>query len=151
MCLIKNIKKRIIYKFTKKPECYVHIDKPKTWQDKRQVQYNNWCKAKGVYNGSYLPKNPDTLKRKGWNETTNPKNKTNKEYQRKSTGQMVRYDFRKIEDGIVKPEHYHWKNATSVSGWRKQNKETKYIDRYGSPCSRKSGRHHLAPLDKDFK
>jgi hypothetical protein len=143
MWLVKNIQRRIIYRFTKKPECYVHIDKPKTWQEKRQVQYNNWCKAKGVYNGSYLPKNPDTLKRKGWNETTHPKNKTNKEYQRKSTGQTVRYDppRQRPKSDVIEDEHYHWF----------KDKDKKLCrDKYGNECIEKKPQSHLAPFDKKY-
>jgi hypothetical protein len=67
MKLINHLTKSMIYKLTSKPECYVHIDNPKTLQEKRQVQYNRWCKAKGVFNGSYLPQKPDTLTKKvGW-------------------------------------------------------------------------------------
>jgi hypothetical protein len=151
MKLLKKLEKAIIYKLTKKPECYVHVDNPKTLQEKRQVQYNKWCRAKGIFNGSYLPQNPNTLTHKGWRETTNPKNPKNKEYQRKSTGQMVRYDYSTTKNGNTMPAHYHWKNAKSISEWRKQKEETKYIDRYGIPCSKKSDKHHLAPFDKDYK
>ena len=68
MNMIKKIKNRIIYGLTEKPSCYVHVDEPKSLQDYRQIQYNNWCKAKGVFNGSYLPYKPETLLKRGWKD-----------------------------------------------------------------------------------
>lgn len=64
--------RRMVYNNTVKPEHYVHVDEPKTLQDKRQIQFNKWCRRNGVYCGSYLPANPDTLNKKGksWTEIT---------------------------------------------------------------------------------
>ena len=115
---------KLIYNISKKPTEYKRVHKPpKTsldkllnYQDARQQQFNDWCKRKGVYCGSYLPENPDTLLKKGWKETTSPKNKTNKirEFQRNSTKQMIRYDDKKMVDGVLEDEHYHWERAKSV-------------------------------------
>ena len=123
---------------------YVHIDKPKTLQEYRQVQYNNWCKAKGVYNGSYLPKNPSMLNRKGWLDITSSKNKSGiKHFRRKSSGQVVRFD----PENETQIDRYHWSNPTPTKASHKLT--TKYLDRYGRPCTKRYDQYHLAPLDKD--
>lgn len=146
-----SLLKKIVYALTQKPSHYVHMDKPKTLQDHRQVQYNNWCKRYGVYNGSYLPKNPDMLTKKGWERVANgnPRN-DNVEYQRKSDSQFIRYDQSSDKKGKRTEEHYHWKNGKSYAEWRKVSDEKKYIDRYGKPCKKGAKQSHLAPLDKDF-
>jgi hypothetical protein len=152
MNILKKFKNSVIYRLTEKPEHYVHVDKPRTLQDKRQVQYNNWCIAKGVFNGSYLPKNPSTLTRKGWRETTHPKNPNNREFQRKSTGQMVRYDPPRPRKGtnVVEDEHYHWYTEPSFEKRKKQDEKQKFYDRYGKVCVKKSDEPHLAPFDKKY-
>ncbi len=141
-----KLKDMIVYALTKKPDEYVHVSKPKTLQDHRQVQYNNWCKAKGVYNGSYLPTNPDILSGRGWKETRGSADKSVRNFQRLSSGQMVRFD----KESEKQYDHYHWKNATSDAEFRKKPADIQYKDRYGMPCSQKSGRHHLAPLDEEY-
>lgn len=143
MSIISKIKRVLVYNLTKKPEHYVHVDKPKNFQDCRQVQYNKWCKAKGVYNGSYLPKNADTLLRKGWVETTVAVNNANREFTRKSTGQKVRFD----PESNSQIDHYHWYNPSPTKIGHKIT--TEYLDRYGIPCTKYDHQHHLAPLDKD--
>lgn len=73
MSFIKNLENSLIYHLTKKPTEYVRIDEPKTLQDCRQIQFNKWCKAKGVFCGSYLPKNPKKIEKKGWKNITSTK------------------------------------------------------------------------------
>lgn len=151
----------IVFHLTKKPECYKRIkNPPKTTLQKllhpkraRQQQYNNWCKRNGVYNGSYLPDDPNLLLTKGWNETTSPKNKTGtvRDFQRKSSKQMVRYDAKIQRKGRQEDEHYHWYNAHSMQEARKTPDKRKYIDRYGKVCADKSPESHLAPKDKNYK
>lgn len=111
------------------------------------MQYNNWCKRNGVYNGSYLPENPNTLtkKGKGWVETQGKPDKTVRNFTRKSSGQRIRYD----KENKEQISHYHWKNAKSVQEERKLAKKIQYKDRYGNVCSENDDRHHLAPLDND--
>lgn len=106
MKLLKKIRNYFVYNLTQKPECYVHIDKPKSLQDERQIQYNKWCKRYGVYNGSYLPDNHKILTKKGWVDATSRKNKSgsNEIYYRKSTGQTIRHEAKTSK----KDEHYHW-------------------------------------------
>lgn len=53
-----------IFKTTKKPIEYVHVNNHKTKQDYRQVNFNNWCKANKVFCGSYLPYNPKDLEKR---------------------------------------------------------------------------------------
>ncbi|MFA6624239.1 MAG: hypothetical protein WCS80_00540 [Bacilli bacterium] len=97
--------RRYIYGKTEKPKHYVHVDKAETIQDERQIQFNNWCKRKGVFNGSYLPVNPDTLEKKGWRKIERPKKKAEdyEQYERKSSGQIVRYDMENNDQY----GHYH--------------------------------------------
>ncbi len=145
MGILDKICRSAIYHCTKKTEQYVHVDKHKSLQDYRQIQYNNWCKVKGVYNGSYLPNDGNTLIHKGWKEVTSPDNdsKKNKAFQRKSTGQVVRFDF-ETENQIA---HYYWRNPNPTKVHYKM--KTIYLDRYGKPCTKRDPNHHLAPLDKD--
>lgn len=144
MKFINKLFNRYVYNHTQKPEHYVHVDKPLTLQEYRQIQYNRWCKRYGVYNGSYLPKDSSTLLRKGWKETTNVKNNGPiKEFTRKSNNQRVRFD-RARNDQI---DHYHWYNPNPTIRHKKY--KTEYLDRYGMPCTKKDDCHHLAPLDAD--
>ena len=144
MGILNKIARSFVYHCTEKPSHYVHVDNPKTLQDYRQVQYNNWCRAKGVYNGSYLPKNPSTLNRKGWLDITSSKNKSGiKHFRRKSSGQVVRFD----PENETQIDHYHWSNPTPTKASHKLT--TEYLDRYGRPCTKRDDQHHLAPLDRD--
>ena len=67
---------KIVYRVTKKPKHCVEVkNPPQTAREKldrpndaRQVQYNNWSKAKHIYSGSYLPKDDKKLLRQGWAE-----------------------------------------------------------------------------------
>lgn len=151
--ILKSITKRIVYNFTKKPTQYVHVDKPKSLQDLRQIQYNNWCKRYGVYNGSYLPKDPNRLTFKGWKETTNPNNQSRSRlFERKSSGQTIRYDDKALTiRGTVADEHYHWDNPNKDMTSGKTQNNTKYLDRYGNSCKKGSKQSHLAPFDRDYK
>src|SRR5574344_50773 len=149
MSILVKIKRNFVYSLTKKPTHYVHVDDPNSLQDLRQIQYNNWCKRKAVYNGSYLPKNPETLLRKGWNEFVNPHCRKNKHdhFKRKSTGQIVRYDFYKIDERSGEPEdeHYQWYHDSTKTYHR-----APLNDRYGRECEAKKPESHLAPLDEDY-
>lgn len=137
--------RRYVYAHTEKPEHYVHVDEPKTLQDERQVQYNNWCKRNGVYNGSYLPVNPDTLTERGWSETTSPKRnkQTGRDFERKSSGQKVEWNDGKDDGFGWEDEHYHWRDPNGGSS-------NDNLDRYGRP-SRDRRAIHLAPLDRDYR
>ena len=159
MRLLKLIDKWV-YSHSKKPKHYKRVKKPpRSWveklispQDARQQQYNNWCKRYGIYSGSYLPDNPDELLKKGWREFTSPKDKTglHREFQRKSTGQIVRYASSKIVRGRVEDKHYHWDNASSLEERRKLKELIRCIDRYGDACPEHSPESHLAPKDRDY-
>ena len=147
MFLLKFINKlfnRYVYNHTLKPEHYVHVDKPLTLQEYRQIQYNRWCKRYAIYNGSYLLKDSNTLLRKGWVESTHQlDNSGDKEFTRKSSKQRVRFEHAK-NDQI---DHYHWFNPNPTI--RNKKYKTEYLDRYGMPCTKKDDCHHLAPLDAD--
>ncbi|MEG1536458.1 MAG: hypothetical protein RR416_05775, partial [Clostridia bacterium] len=105
--MLEQLKRKFIYKHSTKPECYVHVDKAKTLQEKRQAQYNNWCKRYSVYNGSYLPEEPTTLLKKGWTDRKPTGGKIGKEtYQRKSSGQKVMFHKDKIDkNGMPVDKH----------------------------------------------
>lgn len=153
MRFINKITRSFVYHCTEKPTHYVHVDKPKTLQEHRQVQYNNWCKSKGVYNGSYLPKNPNTLNHKGWREITSSKDITglHRRFQRKSSGQIVDYHEKTPnKKGEITDEHYHWWEVFSFEEQPRKPKHTNYRDRYGNVCSKGSRESHLAPLDKEY-
>lgn len=151
---------KIIYYTTKKPTHYQRVKKPPFGLNKllhpkkaRQQQYNNWSKKHKVYSGSYLPQNPNTLLRQGWKEITSSKNKTNmqRDFQRKSTKQLVRHDKETSKKGKHIDAHYHWYNATSIAERRKVPNEKKYFNKYGKSCAKGSPESHLAPNDEDYK
>ncbi|MFI3228762.1 MAG: hypothetical protein R3Y23_01175 [Bacillota bacterium] len=153
--MAKSFLDKVIYAATQKPQHYVHVDKPKTLQDRRQVQYNNWCKRYGVYNGSYLPEEPETLlkKGKGWKYLTehDVKKSDHKEYQRKSSGQMIMFDNDKINEfGRLEEKHYHWQRGASKEERKTFPKESNRVDRYGNTCGEHSEPSHLAPKDEDY-
>ncbi len=147
---------KFIYQITEKPTHYKEVkNPPKTVigkllrpQDARQVQYNNWSKAHHIYSGSYLPKDGIKLEKQGWtNESPKSINKSNPKapttYRRKSTNQWVRDD----------KTHWHWYNW-----WRKENlpktfmrgkdDDFVYLDKYGTPCIRKSKESHIIGENK---
>ena len=142
--LVQKLFDKFVYRSTKKPEHYVRVDAPKTLQEFRQVQYNNWCKRFGVYNGSYLPTNHRDLLHKVWLDITHPNGRKHKpditEYIRKSNHQRVAHHDE--QDAFDK--HYHWYNPNS------KNNDDYYLDRYGSPCKKGKPQTHLAPLDKNY-
>lgn len=161
---------KVVYALTEKPTEYVHIDTPKTLQDYRQIGFNRWCKAIGVYSGSYLPADPEKLTsngRKGWYENTSSKNKTgdNRIFVRKSTGQIVRHDDTKTKrNGTTVDQHYHWHNEKQTQdiaeylqmnnielSKKEQSEKFKYKDRYGHHCDDGSKESHLAPRDSDYR
>ncbi len=150
--MLKKLKRKIVYAMTEKPEHYVHVDTPKTLQDHRQVQYNNWCKRKGVYNGSYLPEDPQTLLRKGWTDKKDTGGKLgSQKYIRKSSGQKVMFHKEKVlESGMPEDKHYHWFNQNAKIANGKVDQETGMMTRYGEPCKAHSKPSHLAPLDKKY-
>ena len=156
MSIFEKIFKSLVYSTTEKPKHYVHVDKPKTFQELRQVQYNNWCRAKGVYNGSYLPTDPNKLcesGKKGWIEKScvNDKTGLHRTFQRKSNGQIVDYHYSQIKkNGIIVDEHYHWWEIFSLEKNPHKLENEKYRNRYGDICLNGSKESHLAPLDKDY-
>ena len=107
---------RLIYSITKKPKHYVEVRKPPQTtreklsrpQDARQVQYNKWSKRYKVYSGSYLPKDHNDLKKKGW-QKKKISDGDHHFYQRKSTNQTIRFDNDRINKrGFFEKGHYHW-------------------------------------------
>ncbi len=151
-----TVVKKAIYAVTDKPQHYVHVDKPTSLQDCRQIQYNKWSKAKRIYSGSYLPEDPNTLlqKGKGWKYATKHEgNKQNhKQYQRKSSKQVVRFDEDKINrKGLLEEKHYHWQVGETYVEQRTLGNKKSYFDRYGNLCDEGADAYHLAPDDKDYK
>lgn len=146
---------RLIYKITKKPTCYVEVKKPPQTalekllrpQDARQVQYNNWSKAKKVYSGSYLPKDKNLLYNKGWTPIDDIGNENHKVIQRNSTNQMIRYD-----NHSDKPPHAHWLEWDKKGFTKKEYRIFKndefsckkvYHNKYGELVSRINPEHHI--------
>lgn len=126
-----------VYEHTTKPIEYKYVSNPTTAQDYRQIQFNQWCKAKKVYCGSYLPKNHTDLLKKGWKTVSH-----NVVYERKSTGQKVRYDYT-FENG--KKDHYHWMTSAEL-----KKEKLPYYTREKVPCKKYDPKSHLLPNDKDF-
>lgn len=152
----KNRIDKLIYRITKKPECYKEVkNPPKTVIDKllrpqeaRQEQYNKWSKARQVYSGSYLPYRPEELIKQGWKEKNIPKNQAsfNREYIRKSTGQEVlRHGSHSNTAGNIEKTHYHWKNLEANKLPKKERRENYYFNKYGEICARKSEESHIKP------
>ena len=154
---------RFIYSITKKPRHCVKVkNPPKTAkeklarpQDARQMQYNRWSKRYKVYSGSYLPKDHNELKSKGW-KRKKISDTTHHFYQRKSTNQTIRYDDDRINNrGIFEKGHYHWyiwwKNyfgkKTEKRFRKKQrnnnNTEKVYYNEYGEKTSFGNWDHHI--------
>ncbi len=136
-----------VYKHTEKPTQYIRVDNPTSLQEYRQIQYNNWCKRKGVYNGSYLPENPDILKKKGWQETKGKADGTIRNFRRKSTKQEIQFNDEKYKNEQREYKHYHWINRDKTTGKEVKNEER--FDRYGKICRKHSKESHLFPYDKD--
>lgn len=143
-----------IYNITTKPTEYVNLNKPKNKlspQDYRQLQYNRWCETLGVYNGAYMPKDCDTLLKKGWIEITHPEciRKTNGKhrfFKRNSTNQHVEFDAAEENHKKIKPKHYHWLNLNH----KKDN--IKNYNVYGIKDKQKdSPEVHIAPLNEKYK
>ena len=135
-----------IFKKTIKPKEYVHIDKPVTNQDYRQVHFNNWCKAKNVFCGSYLPKNPFVLliPKKGWKKRAEYKDCKVLQFERKSTGQIVQYHF-EDESRNDRINHYHWEVED-----KKLRKEKQY-SREKKECKKHSEECHILPYDYKYE
>lgn len=75
-------RRQIIYKTTEKPSGYVHVDIPKDGliedspmgrQIERQIHMDNWYKAIGIYDGPFMPEDPNKLQKQGWREDTRSK------------------------------------------------------------------------------
>ncbi len=142
--------KQEIYDMTTKPNHYIKIRNPRTPQDYRQLQFNNWCERKKVYSGAYLPSSCDKLLDKGWIETTNPicqiqKPGDHREFIRKSSGQKVRFDLASIIKGIFSPSHYHWSNLDD------DKKTYLYYNSYEEKVKKGETSSHIAPIGKEFK
>ncbi len=132
-----------IFKKTTKPIEYVHIDKPKTAQDYRQMHFNNWSKYHNVYSGSYLPDDPKKLESNGWNKIKSI-DKCNKGiYERKSTKQQVLFEG--IEKD-VQIEHYYWFIGNHKD---KINKKQLY-NRKKEFCNKGSNESHILPYSREL-
>ena len=133
-----------IFKKTTKPIEYVHIENPKSNQDYRQLHFNAWSKVHGVYSGSYLPRDPNKLLKKGWKKIFSLTKLKKAIYERKSTKQQVL--FEKANDkGNVDVDHYHW-----FIGDHKDKINHKFLYNNSKvKCKKGSDETHLLPLDKE--
>lgn len=148
---MNKILRKIVYKLTKKPKFYKHIEKASSLQDLRQIQYNNWCKRYGVYNGSYLPSDPNKLLKKGRTEIKINKEKIRK-FRRKHVIQEIDFNANRLTNNKKwwQPDHYHWINLLP-NGRKNKKRGFERLDRYAVPCEKHSIPSHLAPLDKEYK
>lgn len=152
--MAKSLIDKIIYRITRKPECYKEIKAPPRTdvekllrpQDARQLQYNRWSGFYRVYSGSYLPKDRNKLEKKGWENTTPPSINFDKPttlvfYKIKSTKQWVRYDRDK--------QHWYnwWKEAFPRTIMRKDKKAPVYLDKYGEVCIKGKTESHIDGRD----
>ncbi|MBR2970214.1 MAG: hypothetical protein IKC48_00210 [Clostridia bacterium] len=151
--MARSIVDKIVYAITKKPRHYVEVkNPPKTARQKllrpqaaRQVQYNKWSKRYKVYSGSYLPRTPNKLLKKGWENKSEDSIKNNKPtnpstfYRRKSTNQWVRNDV----------THWHWYNwwLKDLNHKEIKKKPYKYNDKYGKACKEKTPESHIQGED----
>lgn len=156
---------RFIYSITKKPKHYVKVkNPPRTIAEKlarpqaaRQMQYNRWCKRYRIYSGSYLPKNPASLKRKGWKKKSISDSK-HYFYQRKSTNQTIRYDCDTYDrKGNFIKAHYHWyvwwrnyfgktiEERLRKKQYKNNGNEKVYYNEYGQKTSFSNPDHHIYP------
>ena len=132
-----------IFKKTTKPTEYVHIDKPKTAQDYRQIHFNNWSKFHHVYSGSYLPNNPEKLERNGWDKIV-AIDKCNKAiYERKSTNQQVLFEGTGKDVNVT---HYHW----FIGKFRDKINKKKLYNRKKEKCDKGSIESHILPYSKEI-
>lgn len=147
---------KLVYRITKKPDCYKEVkNPPKTVVDKllrpqeaRQEQYNKWSKIHQVYSGLYLPYRAEELEKRGWIKKAIPKNKSrfNEEFVRKSTGQEVlRHGRHKNNNGGIEKTYYHWKNPGAEKLPKREKRENYYFNKYGEVCARKSEESHIKP------
>lgn len=152
--MAKSLIDKIIYRITRKPECYKEVKAPPRTdvekllrpQDARQLQYNRWSRFYRVYSGSYLPKDRNKLEKKGWENATpssiNFDNPTTPVfYKRKSTKQWVRYDRDK--------QHWHWYNWWKEAfPFKNDKKQLKiYLDKYGEVCIKGKTESHIDGRD----
>ncbi|MBV1777355.1 hypothetical protein KSF73_16665 [Burkholderiaceae bacterium DAT-1] len=91
-----------------------------------------------------LPKDPDKLKEKGYDETSHPEaaKRGHRSFKHPETGDELRHD--KGKDGAPGHEgkdHYHRYNPDSTG------KGDQYLDKNGNPTPRGSDASHLYPGD----
>ena len=90
-----------------------------------------------------LPKNPSTLLKNGWTETTPTKMKQNSDSQTfhdPKTGFDIRFDKGTPgANGFKGKDHYHIENPNSTG------KGDKYLDKDGNPCAKGSKASHIIP------
>ena len=102
-------------------------------------------KAKELYSKtiSNLPKNPKTLLKKGWSDSTPAgmeRNTTSKLYTNKKTGLQVRFDKAETgASGYKGKDHYHVLNPNSTG------KHDYYLDIDGNPVPKGSKASHIIP------
>lgn len=92
---------------------------------------------------SSLPKNPNSLTKKGWTNTTPSgmlKNTSSLMFTNKSNGMKIRFDKgRKGVGGYGSKDHYHILNPNSTG------KHDYYLDKNGNPVPKNSKASHIIP------
>ena len=133
-----------IFKKTKKPIEYIHIDNPKTNQEYRQLHFNLWSKYHKVYSGSYLPNDPELLEKRGWVKIVTIGGVNKAIYERKSTKQQVLFEGKGKD---VDVNHYHWfigHHKDKINHHQLFNRKKEY-------CKKGSEESHILPFDKEYK
>ena len=144
------VSKNYVYTHTTKPPyCKkIHEKENYTLQDLRQMQYNKWSRAKGVYSGNFLPKEEKKAKllKQGWvylNPEYNdkPEAKCHANYKCLRNNQYIR------ECNAEGRFHWHWFNYFKPNGfkeWRRKKKRNDpdiYLNEYGEPDSDHENNH----------
>lgn len=117
----------------------------------KQIHRNNWNKAKGIYDGTFMPENPKVLLKQGWHNAKSPNNKTTdqQEYINNKTSEKVEYHDGKFnKSGSWDGRHINCLEKTDSGRYKKR------LDRYGNIYEDKNFYNtntHLAPFDKDYK
>lgn len=89
-----------------------------------------------------LPKNPDELKDRGYDETSHPEaaEKGHRTFENQETGDKVRFDKGEPgKPGYEGKDHYHRYNPESTG------KSDQYLDKDGNPVARGSDASHILP------
>lgn len=128
---------------TKPPYCKkIHEKENYTLQDLRQMQYNKWSRAKGVYSGNFLPKEEKKAKllKQGWIYEL-PKYVNTEGADKNIVYKCLRNNQYVRECHAENRFHWHWLNCFLAKGYTEHMRELKkkhlpkYLNEYGEPST----------------